>query len=84
MSHYPMSVLDGLGYDEFGNNSNLLHPNDLAILNGEAENGKYGNIGVPRAGHEYLCENCNYPLYSHPKVQGALYLTRTCVGIVKL
>lgn len=76
-------ILYGLGYDEYGNNEKLLHPDDKAIIEGEAVNGRYGSSGVPRAGGDYTCD-CGMIFYHHPKVQGALYLTRTCVGIVKL
>lgn len=79
----PIATLYSLGYDDFGNNEALLHPNDKAIIDGEAINGRYGKYGVPRAGGDSICK-CGATLYQHPKVQGALYLTRTCEGIVKL
>ncbi|QTG12412.1 hypothetical protein G6M86_03755 [Agrobacterium tumefaciens] len=78
------SVLQSLGYDDWGNNPDLLHPKDKAIIDGEAENGRYGKTGVPRAGGRAECAKCGYPLEMHPKVQGALYFTRSCEGIVKL
>lgn len=80
----PTSILYSLGYDDWGNNSDLLHPNDKAIIDGEAENGRYGKSGVPRAGGRAECGKCGFLLEYHPKVQGALYFTRSCEGIVKL
>ncbi|AEG53175.1 hypothetical protein LOF17_25875 [Sinorhizobium meliloti] len=78
------SILHSLGYDDWGNNPDLLHPNDKAIIDGEVENGRYGKVGVPRAGGRADCNVCGYPLELHPKVQGALYFIRSCEGIVKL
>jgi hypothetical protein len=75
--------LYSLGYDDWGNNAELLHPNDKAVIHGEAVNGRYGKTGVPRAGGDNVCK-CGYIFYQHPPVQGALYFTRTCEGIVKL
>lgn len=78
------SILYALGYDDMGNNPDLLHPDDKAKIEGEAENGRYGKTGVPRAGTHADCLVCGYPLSMHPRVQGALYFTRGCEGIVKL
>lgn len=77
------SILHSLGYDDMGNHAGLLHPSDKAIMDGEAENGRYGRTGVPRAAGEAVCK-CGYIYYHHPAVQGALYFRRTCEGIVKL
>lgn len=77
------SVLYSLGYDDMGNNPSLLHPDDKAMIDGDKPNGRYGCTGVPRAGGDSVCK-CGYINYMHPPVQGALYLTRTCEGIVKL
>ena len=59
----------GLGYDQFGNNEYLLHPDDKAYIE---------RTGVNRAGGDVVCEHCGYTYYMHPPVQGALYLTRVC------
>lgn len=80
----PDTVLRSLGYDDWGNNPGLLHPDDKAKIDGEIDNGKYGKTGVPRAGGRAECAVCGYELELHPKVQGALYFTRSCEGIVKL
>jgi hypothetical protein len=79
----PESVRLSLGYDEWGNHAGLLHPDDKQRIDGETPNGRYGNTGVPRAGGEAVCK-CGFIFYLHPPVQGALYFTRTCEGIVKL
>jgi hypothetical protein len=79
----PDSVRYSLGYDDWGNHPALLHPNDKLAIDGEIDNGRYGKTGVPRAGGETICK-CGFSFYLHPPVQGALYFTRTCEGIVKL
>lgn len=68
----PTSILWSLGYDDMLNNPDLLHPKDKAEL----------DAGIRRAG-DVLCK-CGWSYHSHPKVQGALWATRTCEGIVKL
>lgn len=77
------SVLHSLGYDDMGNHSGLLHPDDKRAIEGDADNGRYGRTGVPRACGDAVCK-CGYIFCHHPPVQGALYFTRTCEGIVKL
>lgn len=74
----PERVLLSLGYDDMGNNAALLHPDDKRVIEGED-----GGSGIPRASHMVVCK-CGYEYWMHPKVQGALYFTRTCQGIVKL
>lgn len=64
----------GLGYDEQGNNPDLLAPVDLQAL----EAGKWR-----RADQAVICR-CGLPFAIHPRVQGALWLVRTCDGLVKL
>lgn len=59
----------GLGYDQYGNNEYLLHPDDRAYIE---------RVGVNRVGGETVCPTCGYTFYQHPPVQGALYLTRIC------
>lgn len=76
-------ILHSLGYDDYGNNPALLHPDDKRVIEGDAVNGRYGQSGVPRAGGDTVCK-CGYIFYHHPPVQGALYFHRTCEGIVKL
>lgn len=83
MRHSSPIVLEALGYDDLGNCPALLHPDDKKRIEGELPNGRYGLSGVPRAGGDSPCK-CGFILYHHPQVQGALYLTRTCEGIVKL
>jgi hypothetical protein len=63
-----------LGYDSLGNAPHLLCPNDKIAI----ESGDY-----KRVGGEALC-TCGLPYNLHPPVQGALYLTRSCQGLVKL
>lgn len=66
---------EALGYDEFGNNPRLLHPSDERIISkGE----------VRRVNGDMLCQKCHMPVRLHPKVQGALWVTRSCEGLVKL
>ncbi len=63
------------GYDMYGNSPLLLAAHDKKEI----------ERGINRAGGEVVCTNCGCSLNLHPKVQGALYLTRTCTyGIVKL
>lgn len=67
-------MMRSLGYDEYGNNETLLSAVDRECLE---KNTWF------RASGEVLCK-CGVRYYAHPKVQGALWLTRTCQGIVKL
>lgn len=62
------------GYDSYGNSHELLSEKDRREM----------NKGVPRAGGEVLCCVCGVTYNIHPRVQGALWATRTCEGIVKL
>lgn len=64
-----------LGYDDAGNNMSLVAIADHAAMS--------MNGGVPRASGDVVCK-CGSAYRLHPPVQGMLYLTRTCEGIVKL
>jgi len=63
-----------LGYDSLGNNFSLISEPDRAFIE---------EVGVPRASGEVTCK-CGSPYRIHPAVQGALWATRTCEGLVKL
>ncbi len=63
-----------LGYDEDGNHPDLLAPADADAL----ENGTWR-----RADQAVECV-CGSAFWTHPRVQGALWLVRTCEGLVKL
>lgn len=63
-----------LGYDQFGNNFSILAESDRIFIE---------EVGVPRASGDVICK-CGSHYYIHPHVQGALWATRTCQGIVKL
>lgn len=65
---------DAFGYDSFGNSDHLLAEKDRQEM----------DAGVPRAGGTVLCPVCGVTYNAHPAVQGALWATRTCEGIVKL
>lgn len=67
------AMRDALGYDEWGNNEALLAPVDKQAL----EEGTW-----MRAAGSMLCE-CGIEYRLHPKVQGCLWLTRTCLGLKK-
>ena len=69
-----MATAEFLGYDEHGNCEALLSEIDRQAL----EEGQY-----PRASGEVQCR-CGTIYYDHPRVQGALWLTRTCDGLRKL
>lgn len=75
MRGIPETMRSFLGYDGNGNSVALLAEADRLFIE---------NVGVPRAGGDVVCEKCGFIYYDHPPVQGALYLTRTCQGIVKL
>lgn len=62
-----------LGYDMFGNAGRLVASIDRIPL-----------VGTPRAGGDVICRRCGVLYRLHPAVQGALWATRTCEGIVKL
>jgi len=64
-----------LGYDDSGNNSELLAEADRAII----ENG-----GYVRVSGDAPCPKCQCSYRSHPVVQGALWLHRGCDRLVKL
>lgn len=70
----PDTMRESLGYDANGNAPHLLAEMDRRLIE---------EVGVPRAGGDVVCR-CGFTYYQHPAVQGALYLTRTCAGIVKL
>lgn len=70
----PTFMREALGYDEMGNNPALLTRDDaLALREGTWR----------RAAGETLCR-CGAAYYVHPPCQGALWLVRTCEGLVKL
>lgn len=62
------------GYDSFGNSPELVCEKDAREL----------EAGIPRAGGTVICRVCGVTYNIHPSVQGALWATRTCEGIVKL
>lgn len=68
----PTAMARGLGYNDAGYNADL-------IAFGDAR-----EEFVPRASGDAICSVCHYALRMHPPVQGALFLTRTCTGLVKL
>lgn len=68
------AMRDAFGYDTFGNSPRLV------CLADEEEMER----GVPRAGGMVMCSVCRATYNVHPPVQGALWATRTCEGIVKL
>lgn len=61
-----------MGYDENGNNSELLCPKDATVLE---------DSSWVRAG-DIECLLCHCPYSVHPPVQGALWLRRTCIGVL--
>lgn len=70
----PTAMAEALGYDEMGNAPKLLTTDDaLAIWEGSWR----------RASGDVICR-CGANFYSHPRCQGALWLVRTCEGLVKL
>lgn len=71
----PHEVLATLHYDSFGNNPDLLTRADKRNIDA----GRY-----LRASGDFECRCCGFPLRHHPRVQGALWLTRGCEGLVKL
>ena len=74
MRNIPKPIRENLGYDAHGDNPDLLLPADRAVIM---------SGGVRRTGGAVLCR-CGLYYHQHPCVQGALYLLRTCEGIVKL
>lgn len=62
-----------LGYDEMGNAPQLLARCDEDVM-----------PRINRASGDVVCAVCGVKYYNHPPVQGALWATRTCEGIVKL
>ena len=62
------------GYDSYGNADELLAERDREAI----------ERGVPRASGRVACRVCGVLYQRHPPVQGALWATRTCEGIVKL
>lgn len=65
---------EAFGYDCMGNSPKLLAEADRIAL----------EAGVQRASGDCECLVCGVDFYRHPQVQGALWATRTCEGIVKL
>lgn len=65
-------IRDSLGYDDFGNHPDLLAAKDKQDI----EAGRY-----TRVSHMASCK-CGYLMHQHPQVQGALWLRRTCEGIL--
>lgn len=71
-----MTVMsDALGYDEWGNNPELLCEADKVKL----EEGEW-----QRVGGDAVCDCCGLPWRAHPEVQGARWLRRGCRVLVKL
>ncbi len=64
---------EAFGYDSFGNSELLLAELDKQVI----------DRGIQRAAGMTMCK-CGCTYNRHPAVQGALWLTRTCDGIVKL
>lgn len=58
-------------HDEWGNAPDLLAKADAEAL----EDGRWR-----RAGGDCECRTCGKKYYDHPRVLGALWLTRTCSG----
>lgn len=71
----PDSMLPYLGYDAMGNNLDLVAEVDRKHLI---------EYGIRRSPGDVVCKKCKFEYRYHPKVQGMLYLTRTCEGIFKL
>ena len=67
----PTSVMNGLGYDSFGNQPKLLHPTHAELI----EKGE-----IHRVGNDAVCEKCKCVYRLHPQVQGALWLNLACDG----
>lgn len=74
MFSMPSMTRDALGYDIFGNAPELVCAKDQIEL----------EAGIPRAGGDVECSVCHMLYKNHPPVQGALWATRTCKGLVKL
>ena len=64
-----------LGYDMTGNAPHLLCDKDKVALD-------HGDF--IRYGQDVVCVKCGMVYGTHPPVQGALWLRRTCMGLVKL
>lgn len=69
------SVRLSLGYDEMGNNPDLLTVADKRNI----ERGRF-----VRVSGDACCTACGEAYRLHPPVQGALWLTRGCHYLVKL
>lgn len=67
------AMREAFGYDSFGNAEDLIAEKDKRVI----------EAGINRASGGVICR-CRLPYYSHPPVQGALWLTRTCEGLYKL
>lgn len=64
------------GYDDLGNAPDLLAEKDRKVL----QEGSW-----TRSSADMICWRCNIAYRLHPRVQGALWLRRTCdAGLVKL
>ncbi|GLS29942.1 hypothetical protein SAMN04488498_104353 [Mesorhizobium albiziae] len=69
------AIQHSLGYDEFGNNPDLLTRADKRNL----DRGR-----IARVSGDATCPACGEAYRLHPPVQGALWATRGCFGLVKL
>jgi hypothetical protein len=72
--HGTTEMLRRAGYDDMGNAPHLVAEQDRLVL----ERG-----GDRRVGGDALC-SCGSEYRLHPLVQGALWLHRSCDGLVKL
>jgi hypothetical protein len=66
-------ILEALGYDDMGNNPDLLCERDKAAID-----------RALRVSGDATCLGCGELYRLHPRVQGALWLVRACDGLVKL
>ena len=71
----PTPMSEALGYDSLGNNPTLVSEADRTTI----EAGLYVRLSP-----DQTCPVCQQHMRSHPAVQGALWLTRACQGLVKL
>lgn len=71
----PFTIRVTLGYDEVGFCEELIAEVDKEVM----RKGTW-----VRAEGRVICEKCGFAYREHPPVQGALFMTRTCTGLVKL
>lgn len=73
MARGTTEMLAHFGYDAFGNAEHLLAPRDKVVL----LDGSW-----IRADGEASCQMCGVAYRLHPEVQGALWLRRSCSGLL--